>query len=112
MTLPSLVNLRDKANFVAAPALNKVTGSLATDSGFSTSLQMAPGLGSIATSGTWAGTLTVQLSSDNATWFDVESFTANFNRTINAGFKSYFRVGFKGSSHTSGTVNYMIAQGY
>ena len=108
----TFTNLSERAHFCAAPDLGILTGTLATDSAFSAVLYMAPGVGSIATYGTWAGTLTVQMSPNNTTWYDVESFTANFARTINVGFKSYFRVGFKGSTHTSGTANYMISQGY
>lgn len=112
MSLPSFINMKDKANFVLAPSLNFKTGTLATDNAFGTALDVAPGLAAIATSGTWAGTLTVQMSQNNSDWFDVESFTANFAKTINVGMKCYFRVGFKGSTHTSGTVNYLLGQGY
>lgn len=105
-------NLSERANFVTSPDLGILTGSLITDNSFSGSLHMAPGIGSVATRGTWVGSLTVQMSPDNTNWFDVETFTANFAKTINVGYKSYFRVGFKGSAHTSGTANYVIAQGY
>jgi len=104
--------MKDKANFVTAPNFDSKTGTLATDNAFGTVLEVVPGVAAIATSGTWAGTLTVQMSQNNSTWFDVESFTANFARTINVGMKSYFRVGFKGATHTSGTANYILGQGY
>ena len=108
----NFTNLSERAHFVTSPDYNVVTGTLATDNGFSTALHMAPGIASIATYGTWVGTLTVQMSPNNTTWYDVESFTANFAKTITVGFKSYFRVGFKGATRTSGTANYMIGQGY
>lgn len=108
----TFTNLSERAHYVTSPDYNIVTGTLATDNSFSTALYMAPGIGSIATYGTWAGSLTVQMSHNNSTWYDVESFIANFAKTITVGFKSYFRVGFKGATHTSGTANYLIGQGY
>jgi hypothetical protein len=108
----NFTNLSERSHFVTAPDLNIITGAITTSNSFSQSLYMAPGIGSVATYGSWTGSFTIQLSGDNATWFDVESFTANLAKTITVGFKSYFRVGFKAAAYTGGTVNYILGQGY
>ena len=105
-------NLSERSHYCQAPDFGLMTGTLATDNAFSTSIQMSPGIGMVATRGTWAGSITVQISDNNSTWYDVEIFTTNFAKTLNIGFKSYVRVGFNGSSHTSGTATYVLGQGY
>jgi len=108
----NFTNLSERSHFVTAPDLGILTGSLTTPGGFSDGLHMAPGIGSVATSGTWTGSITVQMSQDNSTWFDIQSFTGNFARTLTIGFKSYVRVGFKAAAWTGGTAKYILGQGY
>lgn len=58
----------------------------------------------LSISGTWAATVTVQRSIDNATWVDVDTFTANSEEV---GFEPelmWYRVGVKTGEFTSGTV--------
>lgn len=106
-------NLSERAHFVTAPDFNFLTGSITTANSFGTALYATPGVAQIATTGAWAGTLTLQLSPDNTSWYDIENYVSvNVVDTLNLGMKCYLRVGFKAASYTSGTVNWMIGQGY
>lgn len=58
----------------------------------------------LSISGTWSATVTVQRSTDNSTWVDVDTFTANSEEV---GFEPelmWYRVGVKTGQYTSGTV--------
>ena len=109
----SFSNLSERAHYCQAPDFSFLTGSITTANSFGTALQVSPGVAQIATTGTWAGTMTLQLSPDNSGWYDIENYVSiNVVDTINLGMKCYLRVGFKSASYTSGTVNWMIGQGY
>ncbi|HUT56427.1 MAG TPA: hypothetical protein VNA25_00975 [Phycisphaerae bacterium] len=58
--------------------------------------------------GTWAGTITLQRSIDEAgSWVDVTSWTANQDTTHDDGLDNsiaYYRIGFKTGEYTSGTA--------
>ena len=106
----TFTNLSERAHYCTSPDYGVLTGTLLTANGFSNGIQMTPHAGVVATRGTWAGVITVQFSTDNATWFTLATYTANFSKTIDLGMKAYFRVGML--SHTSGTANYLLGMGY
>jgi hypothetical protein len=110
MAIKSLINMQDRANFATAPSFEVTTGSLLTANSFSSGIEFAPHSGIVATRGTWAGTMFVQCSIDNATWFDLATYSVNFVKSIDLGIKAYCRVGFK-SSYSSGTAVYLVGQG-
>lgn len=79
------------------------TASITAQNTFTTPVQLE-GYFNLSISGTWAATVTVQRSIDNATWVDVDTFTANSEEV---GFEPelmWYRVGVKTSEFTSGTV--------
>lgn len=61
-----------------------------------------------STSGTWSGTLTLQVSYDEQeTWQNYSSSTTNFSNTKNIGSDNtvvYVRIGFQAGDYTSGTA--------
>lgn len=65
-----------------------------------------------AASGTWVGTLTVQVKRPgeaDATAWDIEDFTANFTKKGDLGAGGLVaRVGFKTGNYTSGTASVFI----
>lgn len=61
----------------------------------------------ISIAGIWSATLTLQRSTDDATWEDVETFTTNTTRTFNDGLDNlqfYYRIGVKTGDFTSGSA--------
>jgi hypothetical protein len=65
---------------------------------------LTEGYFNISISGTFAATVTVQRSWDASTWYDVNSFTTQFQ---GAGFDpefTYYRAGVKTGAYTSGDV--------
>mgnify|MGYP003671277632 CR=1 FL=1 len=62
---------------------------------------------SISITGTWSATVTLQRSIDDATWEDVDTYTANTTETFSDGLDNieyYYRIGVKTGGFTSGTV--------
>jgi hypothetical protein len=62
---------------------------------------------SISITGTWAATVTLQRSVDDATWEDVQTYTANTTTTFSDGLDNveyYYRVGVKTGDFTSGSI--------
>lgn len=81
----------------------KATASLTAQNTFSTGVSIE-GYFNLSISGTFVATVTVQRSTDNSTWADVDSFTV---ATETVGFEPefmYYRVGVKTGNYTSGTV--------
>lgn len=77
--------------------------SFTAENQFTTAAQLE-GYFNLSLSGTWAATVTVQRSTDNASWVDVDTFTAN---TEQVGFEPelmWYRVGVKIGDFTSGTI--------
>ena len=63
---------------------------------------------SVSRSGSWVATVTLQRSTDDATWQDVESYTGNGVKTYNDGLDNqilYYRLHVKTGDYTSGSVN-------
>lgn len=62
----------------------------------------------IVRTGTWSATLTLQQSTDDATWSDVETYTTNGTKVYDDTFDNailYYRLFIKTGSYTSGTLN-------
>ena len=66
----------------------------------------------LSISGTFVGTVTVQRSQDDATWFDVEAFTAATEKVGNEAVLYYYRVGIKAGEYTSGTATVSLYGSY
>jgi hypothetical protein len=71
-------------------------------------------VGSIALSisGTFVATVTVQRSQDNATWFDVDTFTDKTEKVGNEAVLYYYRAGIKTGEYTSGTATVSLYGSY
>ena len=57
--------------------------------------------------GIWSATVTLQRSVDDATWVDVDTFTANETNSYDDGLDNieyYYRIGVKAGGFTSGTI--------
>lgn len=79
------------------------TASITAEDTFTDAVRLE-GYFNLSLSGTWAATVTVQRSIDNATWVDVDTFTTNSEEV---GFEPelmWYRVGVKTGDFTSGTV--------
>lgn len=62
----------------------------------------------VAMSGTWTATVTLQRSFDEgSTWVDFETYTTNTNKTVTDGLAEevYYRIGIKTGDYTSGTAS-------
>ena len=59
----------------------------------------------VVVSGTFAGTITVQISKDNSNWIDIETISTRTVLTGLLGTAWYIRAGLKTGSYTSGTAN-------
>lgn len=59
----------------------------------------------VVVSGTFSGTITVQISKDQSTWSDIETTTTTGVLTGKLGTAWYVRAGFKTGNYTSGTAN-------
>ena len=77
-----------------------VTASL-TDNGSTDALQIR-GHFNLSISGTWSATVTIQRSWNNSDWFDVDTFTGNYEGVGFDAEEVYYRATV--SSHSSGTV--------
>lgn len=99
--------------FSLESAGQKVESSLSADDTFSNEIRVtgigAARLFSITISGTWSGTITLQRSiSEPGAWTDAMSWTGNVSTTGDDALDNqiiYYRIGFKASSHTSGTAD-------
>lgn len=61
----------------------------------------------ITATGTWTATLTLQRSTDDSTWTDVENYTTNQSKNYDDGFDNsllYYRLHCKTGNFTSGTI--------
>lgn len=62
---------------------------------------------SYSIAGSWSATVTLQRSTDDATWVDVQTFTINDSATFSDGLDNveyFYRIGVKVGDFTSGTV--------
>jgi hypothetical protein len=85
-----------------------VTASITAQNTFTDKLQVV-GHFNLSISGTWAATVTVQRSWDGTNWFDVDTFTSNYE---GGGFDAeevFYRAGVKTGDFTSGTVALRIS---
>lgn len=108
------------ALFRITSAKQNVTFALDGDDQYSPSIRIV-GVGtnsrqlSEVRSGTWVGTLTRQRSLDEKkTWTTVDTTNANGTSTIDDGLDNqiaYYRLGFVGNAHTSGTANISLSNG-
>ncbi len=88
-----------------------VQSSVSAENNFTNSI-LVTGVGtsrdfSISIAGTWSATCTLQRSIDDATWEDVQTYTANTTVTFSDGLDNieyYYRIGVKTGDYTSGTV--------
>lgn len=81
-----------------------VTKSITAQNTFTDPVQLT-GHFNLSISGTFSATVTVQRSTDNSTWRDVDSFTA---ATEEVGYEPevmWYRAGVKTGGFTSGTVD-------
>lgn len=89
-----------------------VQASLTAENTFTASTFIVSGVGvgrdfTYSITGTWVATITLQRSTDAASWVDVRSFTANETTTFSDGLDNveyYYRIGVKTGAYTSGTV--------
>lgn len=80
------------------------TASIGAQNTFTEAVQLT-GYFNLSISGTFSATVTVQRSTDNSSWRDVDSYTAAAEEV---GFEPevmYYRVGVKTGGYTSGTVD-------
>ena len=66
----------------------------------------------LSISGTFTATVTVQRSQDNATWLDVDTYTAATEKVGNEAVLYYYRVGIKSGEYTSGTATVALYGSY
>jgi hypothetical protein len=68
---------------------------------------------SLSITGTWAGTITLQRSSDEGlTWTDINTYTTNTSANYDDGLDNnilYYRMGFKTGGYTSGTATIVLS---
>lgn len=62
----------------------------------------------LSISGTFAGTITVQRSTDGTTWRDVDTFTAPAEEVGYDPMKNFYRAGFKTAQYTSGSATILL----
>lgn len=80
-----------------------VTASITAQNTFTDKIQVI-GHFNLSISGTWAATVTVQRSWNGTDWFDVDTFTSNYEGVGFDAEEVYYRVGVKTGEFTSGTV--------
>ena len=85
-----------------------VTADITAQNTFTDKLQVV-GHFNLSISGTWAATVTVQRSWDGTNWFDVDTFTSNYEGTGFDAEEVYYRAGVKTGDFTSGTVALRIS---
>jgi hypothetical protein len=89
--------------------------ALAADSSFASVFNPEGNSFNLSISGTWAGTLSLQRSFDNAlTWLNVKTYVdtdATEVEEIVDAFETgvLYRIGFDGVTHTSGTANVRLS---
>lgn len=86
-----------------------VTASITAENTF-TDKQQVIGHFNLSISGTWAATVTVQRSWDGSNWFDVDTFTSNYEGVGFDAEEVYYRAGVKTGDFTSGTVVLRISE--
>lgn len=86
-----------------------VTASITAENTFTDKLQVI-GHFNLSISGTWAATVTVQRSWDGTNWFDVDTFTSNYEGVGFDAEEVYYRAGVKTGDFTSGTVVLRISE--
>jgi hypothetical protein len=86
----------------------RATVSAGAESTFSPAIEII-GNFNLSIRGTFAGTVTVQRSSDGTTWRDVDSFTAPTEEVGFDPMSMLYRVGIKPGDYTSGTAVAEIA---
>jgi hypothetical protein len=77
-----------------------VTRSITAANQFTDAIRLT-GLFDLSVAGTFAATVTVQRSYDNATWRDVDVFTSEVEMTGTQGEMAWYRVGVKTGEFTS-----------
>lgn len=80
-----------------------VTASITAQNTFTDKIQVI-GHFNLSISGTWAATVTVQRSWNGTDWFDVDTFTSNYEGVGFDAEEVFYRVGVKTGDFTSGTV--------
>ena len=80
-----------------------VTADITAQNTFTDKIQVI-GHFNLSISGTWAATVTVQRSWNGTDWFDVDTFTSNYEGVGFDAEEVYYRVGVKTCEFTSGTV--------
>lgn len=83
--------------------MTAVTASITAQNTFTDKIQVI-GHFNLSISGTWAATVTVQRSWDGTNWFDVDTFTSNYEGVGFDAEEIWYRVGVKTGDFTSGTV--------
>jgi hypothetical protein len=79
------------------------TASITLENTFTDKIQVI-GHFNLSISGTWAATVTVQRSWNGTDWFDVDTFTSNYEGVGFDAEEVFYRVGVKTGDFTSGTV--------
>lgn len=79
------------------------TASVTAENTFTDKLQVI-GHFNLSISGTWAATVTVQRSWNGTDWFDVDTFTSNYEGVGFDAEEVFYRAGVKTGAFTSGTV--------
>lgn len=85
-----------------------VTADITAQNTFTDKLQVV-GNFNLSISGTWAATVTVQRSWDGTNWFDVDTFTSNYEGVGTDAEEVFYRAGVKTGDFTSGTVALRIS---
>jgi hypothetical protein len=85
-----------------------VTRSITAQNQFTDAIRLT-GLFDLSVAGTFAATVTIQRSYDNATWRDVDVFTNEVEMTGTQGEMAWYRAGVKTGEFTSGTVVVTLA---
>jgi hypothetical protein len=62
----------------------------------------------LSISGTFSATVTVQRSTDGATWRDVDTFTAPSEEVGYDPMKNFYRAGIKTGDYTSGSATILL----
>jgi hypothetical protein len=62
----------------------------------------------LSISGTFSATVTVQRSTDGATWRDVDTFTASTEEVGYDPMKNFYRAGIKTGDYTSGSATILL----
>ena len=85
-----------------------VTASITAQNTFTDKFQVV-GHFNLSISGTWDATVTVQRSWNGTDWFDVDTFTSNYEGVGFDAEEVYYRAGVKTGDFTSGTVALRIS---